>query len=69
MQGETPSPTAVPAGCAFAGRCPHAVDACRLGVPALEPVDAAAPPLRQHLVACLRHAEIPPFDPVVRSSR
>jgi peptide/nickel transport system ATP-binding protein len=56
----------VPAGCAFAGRCPHAVDACRRAVPSLEPVDAAAAPARQHVVACLRHAEIPPFDPAAK---
>jgi oligopeptide/dipeptide ABC transporter ATP-binding protein len=64
MQGETPSPTALPAGCAFAGRCPHAVDACRRSMPALAPVDAAAPKVRRHVVACLRQGELPPFEPL-----
>jgi oligopeptide/dipeptide ABC transporter ATP-binding protein len=34
-----------PAGCAFAPRCPHAVDRCRESEPLLEPVDAS-------MVAC-----------------
>jgi oligopeptide/dipeptide ABC transporter ATP-binding protein len=62
LQGETPSPTAVVSGCAFAGRCPHATDACRHTTPTLEAVDGAAPPQRLHQVACIRHAELPGFD-------
>jgi peptide/nickel transport system ATP-binding protein/oligopeptide transport system ATP-binding protein len=61
LQGETPSPVAVPSGCAFASRCPHATDACRRTVPLLEPVgDAAAgePAARGHRVACIRRDEI-----------
>ncbi len=36
VHGEPPSPTAVPSGCAFRTRCPHAVDRCASSVPALE---------------------------------
>lgn len=28
LQGEIPSPFALPPGCAFAGRCPRATDLC-----------------------------------------
>jgi dipeptide transport system ATP-binding protein len=37
-RGEPPSPLAPPAGCAFHGRCPLAVDRCRVEVPALRQV-------------------------------
>jgi oligopeptide/dipeptide ABC transporter ATP-binding protein len=29
IKGSVPDPTEVPVGCAFAPRCPHAVDRCR----------------------------------------
>lgn len=48
LQGDPPSPLAIPAGCRFAGRCPHAVDACRSEDPPLRSVGP------QHLVACHR---------------
>ncbi len=35
LQGEIPSPFALPAGCAFASRCPRASDRCRAERPAL----------------------------------
>jgi oligopeptide transport system ATP-binding protein len=38
IRGEPPSPTAVPSGCAFRTRCPHAVALCGEAVPKLEPV-------------------------------
>ncbi|PYO56574.1 MAG: oligopeptide ABC transporter ATP-binding protein [Candidatus Rokuibacteriota bacterium] len=38
IHGEPPSPTAVPSGCAFRTRCPHAVALCAGAVPELEPV-------------------------------
>ena len=61
LQGETPSPVAVPPGCAFASRCPHAIEACRQAVPLLEAVDgstASDAPQRWHRVACIRQREI-----------
>ncbi len=48
LHGDIPSPLDPPPGCAFAGRCRFALEACR----------AAPPPLRQvapgHLSACIR---------------
>lgn len=52
IPGEPPSPTAVPPGCAFRPRCPHAQEACASAVPALEPVPAGG------AVACHRWREI-----------
>jgi oligopeptide/dipeptide ABC transporter ATP-binding protein len=54
IHGEPPGVTAVPSGCAFRTRCPHAVDACAAAVPALDPaVDG-------HQVACHRWRELVP---------
>jgi len=58
LAGEAPSPTAALPGCAFASRCPFAIDACRQALPPLEPVSAAAAGAQPHLVACLRRDEI-----------
>jgi peptide/nickel transport system ATP-binding protein len=38
VKGELPSPLRPPPGCAFHPRCPHAVDRCRVEVPALREV-------------------------------
>ena len=51
LPGELPSPLAPPPGCAFNTRCPHAIDRCRIEVPALLPFEG-------RLVACHRVAEI-----------
>ncbi|GAA0309441.1 oligopeptide/dipeptide ABC transporter ATP-binding protein [Kineococcus aurantiacus] len=56
LEGEPPSPYDVAAGCRFNPRCPYAVDACRSVDPALETVAAG------HVSACLRAAELPPFQ-------
>jgi peptide/nickel transport system ATP-binding protein len=48
LRGDPPSATEMPAGCRFAGRCPHAEDRCRASDPALLPV---AP---NRFVACHR---------------
>ena len=55
LAGETPSPMAPPAGCAFSSRCPFAIDACRQTVPALVPVGTPNPtPGDEHKAACIR---------------
>ncbi len=53
LQGDVPSPTKPPAGCAFHTRCVHAQSACQDSVPPLE-ADAA------HAVACFRWREVLP---------
>jgi peptide/nickel transport system ATP-binding protein len=54
IPGMVPSLRAMPPGCAFAPRCPWAIDACRAAVPALEAVDA------QHRSRCIRWQEVHP---------
>ena len=51
IAGSVPSPGRWPEGCRFAGRCPHAVDACS---------EAAIPTERANggFVACIRHADL-----------
>jgi peptide/nickel transport system ATP-binding protein len=46
LAGEPPSPTQVPAGCAFQTRCAHASPACRTGLPPLLRTEEG------HAVAC-----------------
>lgn len=45
LEGEVPSPFDLPPGCAFADRCPHATDICRVETPILSRDTA-------HPVAC-----------------
>ncbi|MCB0132976.1 MAG: peptide ABC transporter substrate-binding protein, partial [Caldilineaceae bacterium] len=52
LQGETPDPVNLPAGCRFHPRCPLAVDACKVTDPQLEPVTDS------HAAACLRMNEV-----------
>jgi oligopeptide/dipeptide ABC transporter ATP-binding protein len=52
IHGEPPSPTAVPSGCAFRTRCPHAIDVCAATVPELDLIAGG-----RH-VACHRWAEL-----------
>ena len=49
IPGYAPSPLHRPSGCAFAPRCPIAVDRCRTEVPSPQPVDRL-----DHLVRCFR---------------
>jgi dipeptide transport system ATP-binding protein len=51
LKGEPPSPLNPPSGCTFHGRCPYAIERCRVEVPMLEPFDGAS-------VACHRVVEI-----------
>ncbi|MFF0306576.1 dipeptide ABC transporter ATP-binding protein [Streptosporangium sp. NPDC004379] len=53
IEGNPPSPAALPPGCPFAPRCPMKVDACDDGEPELEPV---GPGTRR--AACIRAHEI-----------
>ncbi len=53
LEGEIPSPIALPPGCHFASRCPVAVPACREAAPELRAVHGDA----RHQAACLRIAE------------
>ncbi|MFI4986767.1 MAG: oligopeptide/dipeptide ABC transporter ATP-binding protein, partial [Alphaproteobacteria bacterium] len=53
LEGDVPSPLAVPAGCRFHTRCPHVRARCREEVPAL------ADDGRGHLTACHFWREIP----------
>jgi peptide/nickel transport system ATP-binding protein len=53
LEGEIPSPINLPPGCAFASRCPVAVERCRRIRPALDAVGGNA----AHLAACLRIAD------------
>lgn len=46
IEGMMSDPTRLPAGCAFAERCPHASDPCRKTVPVFEPEPG-------HLVKCV----------------
>jgi oligopeptide transport system ATP-binding protein len=50
--GDVPSPLAPPPGCHFHTRCPHAIDRCRIDVPALETID------EDSAVACHRWREL-----------
>ena len=48
LKGDLPSPLAPPSGCAFRGRCRHALPACATAVPPLRDVGPG------HLAACIR---------------
>ncbi|MCV3736928.1 ABC transporter ATP-binding protein [Rhizobium sp. TRM96647] len=52
ISGMVPSLAELPAGCAFAPRCPFAIDACRTAVPELAAVDEG------HGSRCIRWQEI-----------
>ena len=59
-QGEPPSPMNPPAGCAYHPRCPFATEACQAEVPPLAGQNGG-----EHRAACIRAAELPPFNPMV----
>ena len=52
LSGDVPSPVNLPAGCAFAKRCPYATDQCRQEKPVLKEL------LPGHFVACHRAKEL-----------
>lgn len=53
--GDPPSAAAIPSGCAFRTRCPHAEDACATALPPSEAVSES------HHVACRRWRELAPL--------
>jgi peptide/nickel transport system ATP-binding protein len=57
IEGNPPSPAALPPGCPFAPRCPMKVDACDDGEPPLFEVAAG------HGAACIRWDEVRPRGP------
>ena len=56
LQGETPDPVNLPAGCRFAPRCPIAIARCREVDPALHPLKT------DHAAACIRLDDPPLFQ-------
>jgi oligopeptide/dipeptide ABC transporter ATP-binding protein len=52
LEGEIPSPIDLPPGCPLAGRCPLAIDRCRVEMP---PVTALGD---RHFVRCWRHEDV-----------
>jgi oligopeptide/dipeptide ABC transporter ATP-binding protein len=56
IQGEPPDAARLPAGCAFADRCPHVRPPCRARAQTLDDTGGA------HAVACARWADIPGAD-------
>jgi oligopeptide transport system ATP-binding protein len=53
IDGQPPDLAVLPAGCAFAPRCAHAFDPCRVRRPALEAIAGAG---ARHLKACFADA-------------
>jgi oligopeptide/dipeptide ABC transporter ATP-binding protein len=52
ITGEPPSAAAIPSGCGFRTRCPHARELCGIEIPPLVPI------ADRHEVACIRWREI-----------
>ncbi|SDL87580.1 peptide/nickel transport system ATP-binding protein [Nonomuraea maritima] len=57
IEGNPPSPAALPPGCPFAPRCPMRIDACDDEEPPLFPVGDG------HHAACIRWEEVRPHEP------
>ena len=56
IPGQPPDLSRLPAGCAFAPRCPHAEERCRTEAPALEAVQT------EHLAACWLARDLGPVE-------
>ncbi|MEI6167271.1 MAG: oligopeptide/dipeptide ABC transporter ATP-binding protein [bacterium] len=54
LRGDIPSSANPPSGCRFHTRCPHAIEACKVQPPLLEPLSPGSP----RMVACIRKHEI-----------
>jgi peptide/nickel transport system ATP-binding protein len=53
IAGSPPDLMRLPPGCAYAPRCPFAIDACRAAIPPLVPVDTP-----RHEAACIRWQDV-----------
>jgi D-galactose transport system ATP-binding protein len=66
LGGSMPDLQSLPAGCNFADRCPHAIDACKTGSdPALEVVSDST---GENRAACIRADELDLTEPTVEES-
>ena len=54
LQGDVPSPLNPPTGCPFHTRCPYVIEACKLTVPTVTPLEDDV----NHGVACIRVKEL-----------
>ncbi len=63
LKGDIPSPISPPSGCVFRTRCPDAIDACANAVPPVEEVG------KNHIVACIRHHELPAWSPAQNQTK
>ena len=61
IEGSVPGLDAMPPGCRFQNRCPHAVARCGEARP---PIEEVAP---GHAVSCIRWRELPPFVPTQKA--
>ena len=66
LHGDVPSFHAVPEGCRFHPRCPHATEVCRTVVPELEPVPGGDH-AHGHRVACHHWDELRPVPVTLRA--
>ncbi|WP_223593991.1 ABC transporter ATP-binding protein [Neobacillus bataviensis] len=51
IKGSVPSPDAMPAGCRFFDRCPHAKEICKMNAPGITSIDG------QHSVSCWKYTD------------
>jgi oligopeptide/dipeptide ABC transporter ATP-binding protein len=56
IPGQPPDLSRLPGGCAFAPRCPYAVERCRAEAPALAPVET------EHLASCWLARDLEPVE-------
>jgi oligopeptide/dipeptide ABC transporter ATP-binding protein len=62
IRGEPPSPTALPSGCAYRTRCPHAISSCADRIPTSEVVG------NEHYASCFRWRDLVNSPPIEKYS-